>query len=223
MIQAVQPRTRQDAQRDLVRRCAEGERAAQTQLFRDEVRRVHGLLHRVLGPHVGVGIEDLIQETFIRVFRALPQFRGESQLSTWIGGIAINVAYGHLRSTPPPTVHLELVPDVRADGPDAEQQLEARHGLRRVYQILDRMDPRLRVAFTLHVIDGRSMREIADLTSASLVATKTRVWRARRELAKRAKRDPFLLSFIEQGGGEAVEAEVDDGEAADGHDEGDAS
>ncbi len=217
MIQAVQPRREPDAQRDLLRRCAEGERVAQTQLFRAEVRRVHGLLYRVLGPNGAV--EDLIQETFIRVFRALPAFRGESQLSTWIGGIALHVAYGHLRSTPPATVRLELVPDVRDDGPDAEQQLEARHGLRRVYQILDRMDPRLRIAFTLHVIDGRSMREIADLTSSSLVATKTRVWRARRELAKRAQRDPFLLTFIE--GSEPSERGGDDGSEASG--EGDAS
>jgi RNA polymerase sigma-70 factor (ECF subfamily) len=215
MISLVQPREREDAQSDLVRRCAEGDRSAQTQLFRDQVRRVHGLLYRVLGPNAGV--EDLIQETFIRVFRALPQFRGESRLSTWIGGIALNVAYGHLRTNPPPMVRLELVPDIRSDSPDAEQQLEARHGLRRVYQILDRMDPRMRIAFTLHVIDGRSMREIADLTSASLVATKTRVWRARRELAKRAKHDPFLLSFIEAGGASGGANDDDDG--ADGEED----
>jgi RNA polymerase sigma-70 factor (ECF subfamily) len=185
----------EEAERDLVRRCAEGDRAAQTLLFREQVRRVHGLLYRVLGPNGS--LEDLLQETFIQVFRSLPQFRGDSQLSTWIGGIALNVAYGHLRSNPPPAVRLELVPDTRANESDAEQQLVARQGLRRVYQILDRMEPRLRIAFTLHAIDGRSLREVADLMSASLVATKTRVWRARRELAKRAKRDPLLLSYLD--------------------------
>jgi RNA polymerase sigma-70 factor (ECF subfamily) len=195
MIQVVHSRAVEDAQRDLVRRCGNGERAAQTQLFRQEVRRVHGLLHRVLGPNGAV--EDLIQETFIRVFRALPQFRGDSQLSTWIGGIALNVAYGHLRSTPAPAVRLELVPDPRSDQADAEQQLAARDGLRRVYQILDRMEPRQRIAFTLHVVDGRPLREVAELMSASLVATKTRVWRARHQLAKRARLDPFLQSFID--------------------------
>jgi RNA polymerase sigma-70 factor (ECF subfamily) len=195
MIQAVQPRTMEDAERELVRRCADGERAAQTRLFRQEVRRVHGLLYRVLGPNGPH--EDLIQETFLRVFRSLPQFRGDSQLSTWIGGIALNVAYGHLRSNPPPAVRLELVPDTRAAGGDVDQQLAARQGLRRVYQILDRMDPRLRIAFTLHAIDGRPLREVAELMSASLVATKTRVWRARRELEKRAQRDPLLLSYLD--------------------------
>ena len=196
----------EDAARELLRRCAEGDRAAQTRLFRDEVRRVHGLLYRVLGP--SGALEDLIQDTFIRVFRALPQFRGEAQLSTWIGGIALNVAYGHLRSYPPPTVRLELVPDRSADDVDLEQQMEARQGLRRVYEILDRMEPRLRIAFSLHAIDGRPLREVADLMSASLVATKTRVWRARRELAKRARRDPLLASFLE-----APRAD-DDGEAS---------
>jgi RNA polymerase sigma-70 factor (ECF subfamily) len=195
MILAVQPRELEDAERDLVRRCAEGDRRAQTQLFRDEVRRVHGLLHRVLGP--SGALEDLIQETFIRVFRGLTQFRGDSQLSTWIGGIALNVAYGHLRSNPPPTVRLELVPDLRASDGDLERQMEARHGLRRVYEILDRMDPRLRIAFTLHAIDGRSLKEIAELMSASLVATKARVWRGRREVERRAQRDPLLRSFLD--------------------------
>src|SRR5678816_3269975 len=106
MIVAVQTQTtKADAERELLRRCTAGERAAQTLLFRQEVRRVHGLLYRVLGS--SSALEDVIQETFIRVFRSLAQFRGDSQLSTWIGGIALNVAYGHLRSNPPPAVHLE--------------------------------------------------------------------------------------------------------------------
>jgi RNA polymerase sigma-70 factor (ECF subfamily) len=195
MIQSVHALPTEDAARDLVRRCVEGDRGAQTQLFREEVRRVHGLLHRVLGP--SGALEDLIQETFLNVFRSLPRFRGEAQLSTWIGGIALNVAYGHLRSKPPPAVRLELVPDARVDGPEAEQQVAARQGLRRVDEILARMDPRLRIAFSLHAIDGRPLREVAALMSASLVATKTRVWRARRELDKRAKRDPLLRSYLD--------------------------
>jgi RNA polymerase sigma-70 factor (ECF subfamily) len=195
MIQVVQPLDVADAARDLVRRCVEGDRAAQTRLYREEVRRVHGLLYRVLGP--SGPHEDLIQETFLRVFRSLPQFRGEAQLSTWIGGIALNVAYGHLRSSPPPAVRLELVPDARVDEPGAEQQVTAREGLRRVYQILDRMDPRLRIAFTLHAVDGRPLREVAELMAATVVATKARVWRARRELDKRAQRDPVLRSYLE--------------------------
>jgi RNA polymerase sigma-70 factor (ECF subfamily) len=209
MIQGVQPRTTtEEAERELVRRCAEGERAAQTRLFRQEVRRAHALLYRVLGPNGPH--EDLIQETFLRVFRSLASFRGDSLLSTWIGGIALNVAYGHLRSNPPPVLRLELVPDARASAGDLDQQLAARQGLRRVYQILGRMEPRLRIAFTLHAIDGRSLREVAELMSASVVATKTRVWRARRVLAKRAQHDPLLLSCLDGGLAAEPQEEVED-------------
>src|ERR1051326_7736443 len=104
------PRVRPDADRQLVARCAKGERVAQIELYRGEVQRVHAILFRVLGAHSGA-IEDLIQETFIRVFRSLPQFRAESQLSTWIGRIALNTAYDHLRARRPPATRLEAIPE----------------------------------------------------------------------------------------------------------------
>jgi RNA polymerase sigma-70 factor (ECF subfamily) len=181
-------------QQDLVRACAAGDRAAQTRLYRAEVQRAHALLHRVLGP--SGALEDLVQESFIRVFRSLPGFRGEAQLSTWIGRIVLRVAFEHLREARPSPARLEAVPDLASDDPDAERQLAAREGLRRLYRILDRLEPRLRIAFSLHVIDGRSQHEVASLMAASLVATKTRIWRARREVDRRALRDPLLAPFV---------------------------
>jgi RNA polymerase sigma-70 factor (ECF subfamily) len=192
-------------ERDLVRACADGDRAAQTRLFRAEVHAVHGLIHRVLGGSHAV--EDLIQETFIRVFRSLATFRGEAQLSTWIGRIALRVAFEHLRSIRTPTARLDVVPDVSSDDPDAEQQLAAREGLLRLYRILDRLDTKQRIAFTLHVVDGRPQQEVASLMSASLVATKTRIWRARREVDKMARRDPLLAPFVAAGGARAGQRE----------------
>jgi RNA polymerase sigma-70 factor (ECF subfamily) len=185
-------------EQDLVRACAAGDRAAQTRLYRAEVQRVHALLHRVLGP-TGA-LEDLVQESFIRVFRSLPGFRGEAQLSTWIGRIVLRVAFEHLRGARPAPARLEAVPDLSSDDPDADQQLAAREGLRRLYRILDRLDAKLRIAFTLHVVDGRPQQEVAALMSATLVATKARIWRARREVDRRARLDPLLAPFVGEGG-----------------------
>jgi RNA polymerase sigma-70 factor (ECF subfamily) len=196
-------------QHDLVRACAAGDRGAQTRLFRAEVQRVNALLHRVLG--ASGAIEDLVQESFIRVFRSLPTFRGEAQLSTWIGRIVLRVAYEHLRSSRPAPARLEAVPDLSSDDPGAEQQLAAREGLRRLYRILDGLDPKLRIAFTLNVIDGRSQQEVAALMAASLVATKTRIWRARREVDKRARLDPLLAAFVD-GRGRGERDEDQDGQ-----------
>ncbi|HEY2903621.1 MAG TPA: RNA polymerase sigma factor [Polyangia bacterium] len=186
-------------QHDLVSACTRGDRGAQTRLFRAEVQRVHGLLHRVLG--ASNALDDLIQESFIRIFRSLPTFRGEAQLSTWIGCIVLRVAYEHLRAGGPVATRLEAVPDISSDDPDAEAQLLAREGLRRLYGILDRLDARQRIAFTLHVVDGRPAHEVAALMATSLVATKTRIWRARREVDKRARLDPLLQPYLSDGAG----------------------
>ena len=181
-------------EQDLARACAAGDRAAQARLFRIEVQSVHRLLHRVLG--ASPALEDLIQESFIRVFRALPGFRGEAHLGTWIGRIALRVAYEHLRQARPAVARLESVPDLPSDDPDAERQLMAREGLRRLYRILERLEPKQRIAFTLCTIDGRSQQEVAALMAASLVATKTRIWRARREIDRLARLDPLLASLV---------------------------
>jgi RNA polymerase sigma-70 factor (ECF subfamily) len=181
-------------EQDLARACAGGDRAAQARLFRLEVQPVHRLLHRVLG--ASPALEDLIQESFIRVFRSLASFRGDAHLGTWIGRIALRVAYEHLHDVRPAAARLEAVPDLPSGDPDAERQLLAREGLRRLYRILERLEPRQRIAFTLCVIDGRSQQEVAVLMSASLVATKTRIWRARREVARLARLDPLLASMV---------------------------
>ena len=181
-------------EQDLARACTAGDRAAQVRLFRLEVQSVHRLLHRVLG--ASPMLEDLIQETFIRVFRSLASFRGEAHLGTWIGRIALRVAFDHLRQSRPAAARLEVVPDLASDDPDAERQLMAREGLRRLYRILERLDAKQRIAFTLCAIDGRPQQEVASLMSASLVATKARIWRARREVDRLARLDPLLESLV---------------------------
>jgi RNA polymerase sigma-70 factor (ECF subfamily) len=181
-------------EQNLARACAAGDRAAQVRLFRLEVQSVHRLLHRVLG--ATPTLEDLIQETFIRVFRSLASFRGEAHLGTWIGRIALRVAFDHLRQSRPAAARLEVVPDLASDDPDAERQLMAREGLRRLYRILERLDAKQRIAFTLCAIDGRPQQEVASLMSASLVATKARIWRARREVDRLARLDPLLASLV---------------------------
>ena len=79
----------------------------------------------------------------------------------------------------------------------------AREAARRAYALLDRLELNKRVAFSLHVIDGRPLAEVARVMDASLVATKVRVWRARREMERRADRDPVLKNFLETEGEDA--------------------
>jgi RNA polymerase sigma-70 factor (ECF subfamily) len=178
----------------LVGRCLAGERAAERELFRRERSRVHATLYRVLGSNRDM--DDLVQEAFLEVFRSLKGFRGEAKLSTWIDRIAVRVAYRYLSAKKPAAMPLELLPEPDAEDPETDQRMQAREGLRRLYAVLGAMPAGARLAFALHVLDGRSIAEVARLVGASGIATKLRIWRARRELEKRAAEDPILLEYL---------------------------
>lgn len=141
-------------------------------------------------------MEDLVQEAFLQVFRSVHSYRGEAKLATWISRITTRVAFAHIARRRPPTVALEAVPDTAAGDPGAESHAVAREAARRLYTVLDRIEPKQRIAFALHVIDGRPIREVAELTDSSVTAAKTRVWRARREVDRRARQDPLLAAYM---------------------------
>ena len=178
----------------LAHRCASGDRTAQRQFFHEHKSRVHATLYRILGSNRDM--EDLVQESFLQVFRSLSGYRGEASLATWVSRITARVAYAHLSRRRVSTVGLESVPDAPTDDPDAERHLMARQATRRLYDVLDRVDPKHRIAFTLHAIGGHPLREVAEIMEASVVATKSRVWRARKEIARRARRDPILAEYL---------------------------
>jgi RNA polymerase sigma-70 factor, ECF subfamily len=187
----------------LAQRAAEGDRAAQRELFHSLKNAVHHTLYRILGANRD--IEDLIQDAFLEIFRALPSFRGDSSLGRWAQTIATRTAYLSIERRKPAAVDLDVVEDEIVDrDPDAHRIAQARQAARRLYAALDKIDAKQRIAFALAVIDGLSLAEVAVLTESSLVAVKTRVWRARRDLMRRAHKDPVLASYLaEFGGGEA--------------------
>ncbi len=179
----------------LVDRCLDGQQSAARELFRRQRGRIQATLYRILGHNRDM--DDLLQETFIQVFRSLPNFRGEARLSTWIDRIAVRVAYRHLsrkKSSLPLT--LELIEEPTLPGALPDRRAVAREGLRRFYTVLATLPPGGRIAFALHELDGRSVAEVAGMIGASVTATKLRIWRARRALFRQAANDPILSQFL---------------------------
>ncbi len=162
-------------------------------LFRREYPRVHATVYRVLG--ASRDVDDLVQETFIAVFRALPGFRGDAKLSTWIDRIAVRVVFGHLRKKRP-SVSLDAIGEVIAPIADVDDRAAARDGLRRLYTVLGRLAPEARIAFVLFAIDGRSIAEVAAVIGTTTVTAKLRIWRARREVERRAANDAVLAEYL---------------------------
>jgi DNA-directed RNA polymerase specialized sigma24 family protein len=71
--------------------------------------------------------------------------------------------------------------------------VQLRRALRRLHEILAELDPKVRLAFSLHVLDGQPLADVAAAMRSSVVATKSRIWRARRRLL----RDPQVSSLVD--------------------------
>ena len=125
-----------------------------------------------------------------------------SSLARWSQTIATRTAYLAIERRKPTAVDLEVVEEEIVDkDPDQHRITLARAAAKRLYAALEKIDAKQRVAFALAVIDGLPLAEVAELTESSLVATKTRVWRCRRDLMRRAKKDPVLASYLADLGG----------------------
>ncbi|HTU61365.1 MAG TPA: RNA polymerase sigma factor [Polyangiales bacterium] len=177
---------------DLIAACRRGERPALERVFRTHAPYLERVLWRVAGRSLDV--EDLLQTTLMAAIEAFPRFRGEAQVRTWLARIAVRIAQDRLRSASH-RLRAQL-PDLEAmeshNDHDAEHDLDLRRKIERLELHLSALGPKKRTAFVLHVFEGMPLEEVAALTGAGLAATKSRVFWARRELLKRAARDPWL-------------------------------
>jgi len=191
-----EPPTRVNALRlddlSFARQCVAGDHEAQRALFAKHRNHVHGALFRILGSNSG--IDDAIQDTFVEIFKSLASYRGEAALGTWIHKCAVRVAYAHIEKRSK-QARLALVEPPKVE-PGLEDIAIAREATRRLYRLLEKLSPTARVAFVLSAIEDRSLKEIAEIMGATLVATKVRVWRARRHVEDLAREDPVLATFV---------------------------
>ena len=135
------------------------------------------------------GAEDVAQETFVRAWRGLGRFRGESSFKTWLYRIATNVARTHLdrhgrqariadRSLDDEAEPLQAG-DVPSPAPDAETSLVRREAIDRA---LSELPDELRLALVLRDVEGLDYKEIAGVTGAPIGTVESRIFRARRRL-----------------------------------------
>lgn len=147
-------------------------------------RRVLSSVTKLIG--AGPDREDVTQEVFFQLHRALPRFRGEARLTTFLRRITIYVALDHIRRRcrdrrlGGDPASLDAVVDT---GKDPEQRSCARQELSAVLQRLERIAVEPRRALLLVAIAGLSVTDAAAHTGASADVIKQRVVRARRQLA----------------------------------------
>ena len=176
------------AEAALIARCTRGDEAACTELVGAHQRMVFSLAFHLLGSRDEA--LDLSQEVFLRVFRTLASFRGESALRTWIYRIAVNQARnrhrGWVRRRRTDQIsldqHVQDGGDLPSDARTPDGVLASKETAARLWEALDRLPFDQRTAVTLREIDGLRYEEIAFSLGIAVGTVKSRLTRARQAL-----------------------------------------
>lgn len=172
---------------ELALRCQEDDHAAFTVLVDRYKDRIHRLVRRMVG---GTDDEDLTQEVFIKVYRAIPGFRGGSTFKTWIYKIAHNLCLSELRKKGRRGEHLSieeegdekihhLLPDTRHG---LEDEIEKRDLSQSIRTLMERLPPHYRTVLTLFYLEQAKYEEISEIMGIPLGTVKTHIHRARLRL-----------------------------------------
>lgn len=174
---------------DLVARACHGDQEAFRLIFERYSRPVISFIYDQVDNRELA--EELTQETFVRAFRNLRTLRAETKLSTWLFGIAKNVAREALRARARANHHVDLedplVLDVRDGGPVPVDRLLGKELNELIRRSLVLLDEDKRLVFTLKVFQQCSYEEIAEITGFSLAKLKTDLHRARSEMRRRIR------------------------------------
>ena len=172
---------------ELVARARGRDEAAIRSIMQANNRRLYRLARGILRNDSEA--EDVVQETYVRAFTHLENFRGESSLATWLGRIAINEALGRLRrqrvnvewtSLPPGVLEAQIIQFPHsATSDDPEKSMAQREIQHVVEHAIDELPEAFRIVFITRVIEGMNVEETAEILRLKPETVKTRLHRAR--------------------------------------------
>ncbi len=188
-------RTERECDQLLVERVQQGDKRAFDVLVSKYQRRLMRLVSRLV--HDQAEAEDVVQETFIKAYRALPHFRGDSAFYTWLYRIGVNTAKNYLvtqgRRTPTST-DTDAEQAESFDGSDnlrdintPESMLASKQIAEAVNAAMDSLPLELRTAIVLREIEGLSYEEISAVMACPIGTVRSRIFRAREVIAEKLR------------------------------------
>ena len=181
----------QNVDQKLVERVQRGDKNAFNLLVIKYQHKVANLVSRYVKNHSDV--PDIVQEAFIKAYRALPNFRGDSAFYTWLYRIAVNSAKNYLVSQgrKPPASDVDADEADFYEGSDAlkeqstpERSLLSEEIEETLFKVVEKLPDDLRMAITLREIEGLSYEEIASVMSCPVGTVRSRIFRAREAIDK---------------------------------------
>lgn len=173
---------------------------AEERLFRELVQEHSSRLQRFIIRHIGnsTEAEDLAQQAFTEAARSYRTFRGESQLSTWLYGIALNLIRNHLSRAPERRYDFvgdSSLADLATDALTPEEAVEQSQSMRLLQESLDELPESMRSILLLVGMDNLSYEEAAALLSVPIGTVRSRLSRARTALRDRLQQKGMTLHF----------------------------
>ncbi|MFQ3368368.1 MAG: RNA polymerase sigma-70 factor (ECF subfamily) [Methylophilaceae bacterium] len=179
----------------LVEKAQKGDKKAFGMLVEKYQRRLNRLLSRMVRDQSE--IEDIVQDSFIKAYRAINNFRGDSAFYTWLYRIGINTAKNHLvklgkRPKAMNDVEIEDIENFE-DAQDLrnletpESSMMSSQIVTAVNQTIEALPDELKQAISLREMDGLSYEEIADLMNCPIGTVRSRIFRAREAIAEKLK------------------------------------
>jgi RNA polymerase sigma-70 factor, ECF subfamily len=176
---------------ELVERVQQGDKAAFDVLVQKYQQKVVNLISRFVTDHSEC--YDVAQETFIKAYRALPNFRGDSQFYTWLYRIAANTAKNHLasKSRKSPSYSVDVDDAEHFSGESGLKEYTTPENLmlteeikQTVFAAIEALPDDLKSAITLREIEGLSYEEIASVMDCPIGTVRSRIFRARDAIDK---------------------------------------
>jgi RNA polymerase sigma-70 factor (ECF subfamily) len=161
----------------LIARVRAGEPAAERELYDAHVDRVYRLAYRLVGDDDLA--RDVTQDTFIRVFERLHEFRGEARLSTWVHAIALSMSLNVLRKVKRMRREVGLAEGAEVAGTTREAEPDLK---RRMAAAIDALPKGYRTVFVMHDVEGYTHEEIGGALGVDAGTSKAQLSRARAKL-----------------------------------------
>ena len=163
----------------IVRRAIEGDERAMRLLWNQHAPHVDAVVRRLAGdPDLA---QDIAQEVWIQIFRALPSWRGDAKFSTWIHRVAINRTLNTLRGVKRLAAAETVIED---DTAFVEQDAERRMLAQSIDEAVQQLSPGARTVFLLHDVEGYTHEEIAAELGITSGGSKSQLFKARAKLRR---------------------------------------
>jgi len=167
-----------DNEQLIIQRAKEGDEAAMRSLWSRHAPHIDAVVRRLVGNDLDTAA-DVAQEVWIQIFRALPQYRGDSQFSTWAHRIAVNRTLNALRKT---RRLAKLETDVEEDSAVIEPDPDRSLMMATIETAAARLSPGARAVFMLHDVEGYTHEEIAERLGITSGGSKSQLFKARAKL-----------------------------------------